>query len=266
MNEKPIEVLRRDGYVILKGVIPAHEVGPVRESVADTVRRHTSLPLPQGYVTGFLRLNQAIAPYLTDPRIMEIVEVLFGENARISMLTGVINGPGIQRGPVHADWPYNQDQYSRVRAPYPDVIMNLVTMWMLSRYTKANGGTIVVPRSHLHSNAPRQRTDLDPDSVFEDEMQIEGDPGDVAVFDARTWHSIAPNITEEERVGVIVRYAPWWLNLNPLRPGSRDRSQIVDDPGGSAATDPKVEPLPTSIYSRLPADLQPLLYHLVVED
>ncbi len=175
---------------------------------------------------------------------MEIVEELFGENARISMLTGVINGPGIQRGPVHADWPYNQDQYSRVRAPYPDVIMNLVTMWMLSRYTKANGGTIVVPRSHLHSNAPRQRTDLDPDSVFEDEIQIEGDPGDVAVFDARTWHSIAPNITEEERVGVIVRYAPWWLNLNPLRPGSRDRSQIVDDPGGSAATDPKVEPFP----------------------
>ena len=216
MHEDPMAVLRRDGYVILRSVIPADLVGAVRRSVADTVRKHTSLPLPQGYVTGFLRLNQAIAPYLNHPRIMAIVGELFGHNARISMLTGTINGPGLQRGTVHADWPYNQDQLSCVRAPYPDVVLNLVTMWMLSRFTPANGGTMVIPGSHLRNRAPRKGTDLDPNSVFEGETQIEGDPGDVAVFDARTWHSIAPNVTDEERVGVLVRYAPWWVNLGPV--------------------------------------------------
>ena len=223
ITEKPLDVLRREGYAILRRIIPPHDVNPIRESVAQTIRKHTSTPLPHGYVTGFLRLNQATAPYLTHPHIMEMVQELFGANARISMLTGVINGPGIKRGHVHADWPYNQDQCARIKAPYPDTVMNLVTMWMLTRYTKANGGTIVVPRSHLRHNSPQQGSDLDPNSVFEGETQVQGKPGDVAVFDARTWHAIAPNTTSKERVGVIVRYAPWWVNLNPLRPGSRDR-------------------------------------------
>lgn len=266
MHEDPMDMLRRDGYVILRSVIPADKVGAVRRSVAATVRKHTSLPLPQGYVTGFLRVNQAIAPYLNHPRIMAIVDVLFGTNARISMLTGTINGPGLKRGTVHADWPYNQNQLSCVPAPYPDVVLNLVTMWMLSRFTQANGGTIVVPGSHLRNRAPKTGTDLDPNSVFEGETQIEGDPGDVAVFDARTWHSIAPNVTDEERVGVLVRYAPWWVNLGPLRPGSRDRKQIIEDQGGGDHTDPKVQPLPESVYQRLPAAVQPLVYHMVVPD
>ena len=250
MHEDPMEVLRRDGYVILRSVIQADLVGAVRRSVAETVRKHTSLPLPQGYVTGFLRLNQALAPYLNHPRIMAIVGELFGHNARISMLTGTINGPGLQRGTVHADWPYNQDQLSCVRAPYPDVVLNLVTMWMLSRFTRANGGTMVVPGSHMRNRAPRKGTDLDPNSVFEGETQIEGNPGDVAVFDARTWHSIAPNVTDEERVGVLVRYAPWWVNLGPLRPGSRDRKQIIEDRGGGR---PYRSQSPTSAGIGLPA-------------
>ena len=89
MAREALELLGRDGYVILKGIIHSDEVGPIRNSVAETVRKHTTIPLPQGYVTGFLRLNQAIAPYVTHPRIMEIVDELFGEYARISMITGI---------------------------------------------------------------------------------------------------------------------------------------------------------------------------------
>ena len=263
MDSTAMQILRRDGFVLLKGIIPPDHVGRIRKDVADTVRRHTSLPLPKGYVTGFLRLNQTVAPYLTHPRILELVDRLFGEDARISMVTGVINGPGIERGPVHADWPYNQNHGSRVKAPYPDIVMNLVTMWMLSRFTKENGGTIVVPGSHRKNNAPRTGSELDPTATHEGETQLQGEPGDVCVLDARTWHAIAPNRTDEERVAVIVRYAPWWVNLNPLRPGSHDRKQIVEHRDGS---DPQVEPIPDSVYRLLPADLQTLVYHMVVED
>ena len=85
------------------------------------------------------------------------------------------------------------------------------------------------------------------------------------VFDARTWQAIAPNVSNEERIAVIVRYAPWWVNLAPLRLGSRERKQIVDDRGGSDI-DPKVEPIPASVYERLPEDVKPFVYHMVVED
>src|SRR5881409_4377607 len=127
-----LEALRREGCALLEAVIAAGEVGRVCASVSETVHRHTRLPLPQGYVTGFLRLDQSIAPYVAGPRILSVVRALFGEHARISMFTGTINGPGIPRGEWHADWPFNQGHRSRVSAPYPDVVMNLVTIWMLT--------------------------------------------------------------------------------------------------------------------------------------
>ena len=59
---------------------------------------------------------------------------------------------------------------------------------------------------------------------------------------------------------MIVRYAPWWLNLNPLRPGTRDRLQIIESAGGA---DVCVEPIPQEIYERLPPGVQPLVFHMV---
>lgn len=256
----PLETLKRDGFCVVEQVIPPGEVAAVRKSVAASVREHSSLPMPQGYVTGFLRVNQAMAPYLAHRIIMEIVESLFGDHARISMLTGAINAPGIKRGWVHADWPYNQKNKSHVQAPYPDIVMNLVTMWMLSDYTIENGGTIVVPGSHRMNRSPGIDRDLDPHGCYEGEVQLQGGAGDVGVFDARTWHAIAPNTSDSERVGVIVRYAPWWINLDPLCPGTRDRKQIVEDQGG---TDPRVEKLPDAIYECLPDAVKPLVYHMV---
>ncbi len=255
--------LNRYGYCILRKVIPPEDIPKLRDSIMASVREHSTLPPPSGYVTGFLRVNQAIAPYLTNPRLMAIVDHLFGEFPNISMLTGTINGRGIPRGEVHADWPYNQNNRSRVRAPYPDVIMNLVTMWMITDYTVENGGTIIIPGSHKRDYAPEHGTAVDPGAKYEGEVQLIGKAGDVGVFDARTWHAIAPNISDHDRSGVIVRYAPWWINLNPLKPGTRERRQMVEKTGGQ---DSEVALLPQSIYENLPEDLKPLIDHLVKEN
>ena len=260
--EDVLATLKRDGFCVLKSVIPQAEVGGVRDSVLKTVREHTFMPPPNGVVTGLLRKDQSMAPYLAQPRIMAVIERLFGDHARISMLTGLVNGPGIKRGPVHADWPFNQNARAHVQAPYPDVLMNMVTMWMLTDYTPENGGTLVIPGSHRRDYAPKHGTKYDPMSKYEGEIHLQGKAGDVGLFDARTWHATAENITQTERVGVLVRYCPWWLNLQTLRPGSRDRRQIVDATKGD---DSQVEPVPLSIFEKLPENAKPLLNHMVDE-
>ena len=257
-----LDDLDRDGYCIIRKVIPSEDIPSLHTSIVASVREHSSLPLPSGYVTGFLRVNQAIASYLTDPRLMAVVNRLFGEFPNISMITGTINGCGIPRGEVHADWPYNQNNRGRVRAPYPDVIMNLVTMWMITDYTVANGGTTIIPGSHKRDFSPEHGTAIDPDAKYDGEVQLVGKAGDVGVFDARTWHAIAPNNSDRDRVGVIVRYSPWWMNLNPLKPGTRERRLMVEETSGR---DPEVALLPKSIYENLPEELKPLIDHLVVE-
>ncbi len=258
-----LSTLDRDGYAVIKGIIPAAEVGAVRDSVRASVLRHSDTPPPLGHVSGFLRIDQSYAPYIAHPRLLAVADQLFGEFFRISVLTGSLNAPGIKRGEIHADWPYNQNARARVRAPYPDVLLNLVTMWMLTDYTIENGGTIVIPGSHKRNSSPQHGTSSDPWARYAGEVQLQGKAGDVGLFDARTWHAIAPNVSTQDRVGFIVRYAPWWVNLQPLRPGSRDRHQINDVTGGN---DGKVEPVPLSIYRTLPPGVQTLVYHMVDEN
>ena len=59
---------------------------------------------------------------------------------------------------------------------------------------------------------------------------------------------------------MIVRYAPWWLNLDPLRPGTIDREDIVDATGGVNA---EVPSLPASVFERLPEEVKGLLRYSV---
>lgn len=145
MLAKLREQFLTEGYCPIEGVIPPEEIGSLCAGVEQDVRAHTCLPLPTGYVPGLLRFNQSLAPYVTSERILNLVHSFFGPHARISMFTGMVNGPGIHRGELHSDWPYNQTAAAHIPPPYPDCVLHIVTMWMLSDFTEAGGGTIIVP-------------------------------------------------------------------------------------------------------------------------
>jgi ectoine hydroxylase-related dioxygenase (phytanoyl-CoA dioxygenase family) len=224
------------------------------------VHSHSLLPRPSGYAPGFLRFNQALAPYVASAPILPFVESLLGPYLRISMFTGTVNGPGIPRGDLHADWPYNQAGAARIPAPYPDCLMHIVTMWMLSDFTAEGGGTIVVPGSHRRPDHPRADGPIQPVTPYPGEKQLSSPAGTVAVFDARLWHAVAANRTDRPRVAAIVRYAPWWLNVNPLRPGTVDRQDIVEAQNGK---DSQVPSLPRDVFEKLPPEVQNLVRYSV---
>lgn len=252
--------LAEQGYCFIQDVIPADQIKAVCKSVARDVSIHTDVPMPTGHVPGFLSINQSLAPFLTNERIMQFVESVFGPHFRISMHTGAVNGSGIPRGALHADWPYNQKSAARMPAPYPDVITHLVTFWMLTDFTEENGATILVPGSHRKSDHPGERNGIDPMKPFPGERRMLGKAGTVVALDSRLWHAVAPNITDEDRVAVIIRFAPWWLNLDPLRPGTIDRQDIVEATNGENA---EVPGIPIEIFERLPPKLKPLLRYSV---
>src|SRR5262249_19514852 len=124
------EQLSRDGFCFLENVIPESEIPSIREAVVKDIWAHSLLPRPQGYAPGFMRVNQSLAPYLAAPPVMALMDSLFGPYSRISMVTGSVNCPGIPRGALHADWPFNQENAAHIPAPYPDVTMHVLTMWM----------------------------------------------------------------------------------------------------------------------------------------
>jgi hypothetical protein len=260
--EKSLFHLRTDGWCVVPDVIPTADVEAIRKSVDLTVaeNRNPNAPAGIGHLPTIIAYNQTFAKYLAAPSIMELVNAMLGEHVRISFTTGTINYPGNERGGWHADWPFNQRNAGHIPAPYPDATFHLTSLWMFSPFTDENGGTLVVPGSHRASNNPTGDNGIEALTPYPTEINANGTAGSVLLFDSRLWHASAPNRSQEPRVSVVVRYAPWWLNLEVLRPGSVERQQIVDAEGGK---ENELPPIPAESFEKLPDDVRPLFRHWV---
>jgi len=91
-------------------------------------------------------------------------------------------------------------------------------------------------------------------------IRITGPAGSMLLMDSRTWHCPPANHSDQARVCVAVRYAPWWLNLEALDPESELRRQWVDEPGLSENDQARI---PREAYERLPEKAKPLLRHWI---
>ncbi len=94
-----------------------------------------------------------------------------------------------------------------------------------------------------------------------EEMQMIGAAGSVLVMDSRVWHATPSNDSDETRVGLAIRWAPWWLNLDVLMPGTDERARMVDEVEGTKENE--VPALTPEIFANLPAAVQPLFRHWV---
>ena len=273
--------IRKHGYTILDGVIPATAIDEVRETVADALARNRERDAAEqeairklGHrvgvagvdgMRGVINETQIFASHVASDRLMSVVEHFFGPWARVSCTDCVVNHPGCGRGYWHADWPYNQTNASHIPAPYPDVLLHLSTIWMLTDFRDENGGTLLVPGSHRSGVNPSDGMEdvIDRDGPHPDEVHAEGTAGSVLLYDSRLWHAVAPNRANEPRVALIVRYAPWWLNLEVARPGSPEHEMMVIETEGKNYAQPALKP---EAFAALPDVAKPLYRHLVERD
>ena len=259
--EDLLEHMSIDGWCVIDGVIPPGEVEAVRSSVVDSVRKHNIESERQNLlkVSGLINFNQSFAPYLAEPRLLGLCKALLGEDVRVSFTTSTVLFPGNDRGGWHADWPFNQQNAGHIPAPYPDAVAHLTTIWMLSAF-KEDSGTYVVSGSHKENNNPTGGNGVPADQPHPTESRATGEPGAVLVMDSRIWHAIGANRSDEPRVAIINRFAPWWLNLDVLLPGSDERRRLVDERG---ANDNITPPVPPDVFQSLPNNVKPLFSHWV---
>ncbi len=275
------EILRHiklEGFCIVENVIPADKVPEIRDSVVEVVdkeKERTEAALAKTRAKGhriggeginsvpqLFRHSQVFVPYVTDDRILGTAEAMFGPYVKASATSGLINNPGNARGYWHADWPFNQTVANHVPMPYPDAALHLSSIWMLTPFNGVTGGTLVVPGSHRMPDNPSGDNGVDRDAPYPTEVNATGEPGSVLVFDSRLWHAVPPNKSDSPRVCIVVRFAPWWLNLEVEKAGSAEHERIVVETNGKGVPNPS---MPRSIYESLPEKAQGL-YRYWVED
>jgi ectoine hydroxylase-related dioxygenase (phytanoyl-CoA dioxygenase family) len=262
--EEHIDRIRTEGWTVIEGIIPEERIEAHKTEFYRVARENDIGSSLAGliFIPSVINFYQEMAEHLADPKIMGVVEALLGENSKVSFTSAIINEPGNERGGWHADWPFNARNAGCIKAPYPDGVFHLTALWMLSPFSAENGGTLVVPRSHLKSTNPTYWSIEEASKPLPNEFNASGPAGAVLLIDSRLWHATSKNHSDQPRVSFVNRYAPWWLNLNILKPGSLERRMMVDEPGKS---DNHVPPVKREVYDKIPEVAQPLFRHWLEE-
>ena len=130
------------------------------------------------------------------------------------------------RPPRSKSVPARESKYSiarRIRINFLEFLvrsMILASMWAITDFTEANGGTHIVPGSHLW---PADRT-----ARAEEVVAAAMPAGSVLLWMGGTLHGAGANRTDEWRYGVFLSYSLGWLR--------QEENQYIDMPRDVART------------------------------
>lgn len=155
---------------------------------------------------------------LAHPRVRPIVDHALGTDYLLSSHSANIAKPGGVAMRLHTDqwWmpaptrpdrphlPVGSITREKTDAPNaasisPRAVVNVV--WMIGAFTPENGGTRVVPRSHLWGRRPDHPKDNAVETVA-----LEGPPGTVGFLDGRIWHGTGANTSDQSRWAILTTF------------------------------------------------------------
>ncbi|MEO7839493.1 MAG: phytanoyl-CoA dioxygenase family protein [Anaerolineales bacterium] len=222
MDDEQHKQLNEQGYLIFKNLLSPSQIETLLARLEELWAAEGDKAGEENYFeVGVRRLanlankGEIFRGIYAHPQVLEVVEAVMGADIRASMvnardvppLTGV-------RMPFHMD-----ADKGRVR---DEIGYNAASaIWMLDEFTLENGATAFVPGSHLLDKSPKQvLSDLN--ASHPDEIIIEGQAGDVLVFNGHCWHAGRPNTTDRHRRAILVHY----LRADVPRP--ENRRQHID--------------------------------------
>jgi len=201
MDIKEIEKLKKEGYVVLKNIVPNDLLNRISDSIDKTFIEHKKIQIKNN--SDVITDGVALHALLSDNVFIELLEFLqlqgFITNLQqnyfnskcilnsLSALNNIPNKPNFS-SKVHRDLRF----YS---GNLPIMINCLI---MVDEFTLDNGGTYLLPGSHLNEAKPSD------EEFFNSAIQATGNRGDILIFDANVWHASAPNKTDKDRRAVPI--------------------------------------------------------------
>ncbi|MDC6451747.1 phytanoyl-CoA dioxygenase family protein [Alphaproteobacteria bacterium] len=162
---------------------------------------------------------------LQDHSYADCVKQIIGEEFLVSSFGANIAKPGGMAMDLHTDQWWLPDPVSRNEEFLPsgsinrkkfnykinkDILNNKNfisrpavsnVLIMLNGMSKENGGTLIVPGSHLFGRHPDNILDKD---IFT--ISAEGPPGCAIITDGRLWHGTGANITQKNRLALLITF------------------------------------------------------------
>lgn len=188
------------GYLPLGQILAADEVVTIRnrldelgETEGEDAGRELHTEDGTVRVANLLDKDAIFERFITHPRVLTAITHVIGTSIQLSSLSSRASLPGHGQQGLHADWhdPVEPGDYYVCNAA-----------WMLDDFSAANGGTRIIPGSHLRQQLPQDALQ-DREADQPDQINMTSKAGSVIIFNSHLWHGGAVNRSQAPRHVVL---------------------------------------------------------------
>ncbi len=197
------------GYCVVPNVLSRTEVAALKARLMEQaegerargVAFHDGGPTrPNQRLWMLMNKGKVFRDLMLHPMVEAMMGHLLGPDFLLSSFTANIAHPGGEPMVLHTD-----QGYVGFWTPVP-VVANIA--WMLDDFSDENGGTRLVPASHLDATATPRSSAFAPDKpanmpTLADTIAAEGKAGSILCFDGRIWHGTGANRSGKPRHALL---------------------------------------------------------------
>lgn len=196
-----IDVLRRDGFVVLDNLLGPEEVEQVRSELephfgCEGWGRNEFEGLRTERIYSLLAKCPSVAALVEHPKVLSVLDAFLRPSRTLAACQATRIHPGETAQFLHAD-----DELGA--PPRPRAPASVSLMWALSEFTPENGSTLLVPGSHAWDDERRPEV--------EDATALTVPAGSVLLWLGGVFHGGGANTSEDCRDGISIIYFQPWL-------------------------------------------------------
>ena len=201
MKTENIFELKNQGYTIIRNLIDDNWLDKLRVALDESFIKHRQTQVANN--NDIQTDGVALHVLLSDPLFIEFLEELQNKEFFNFLSNSFFNSKCIINSFSGLDNLPNQPNFSAIvhrdlRFYSGDFPIMLNCLLMVDDFTIENGGTYLLPYSHLEERKPSD------EEFFNKAIQAVGTKGDMLVFNANVWHSSAPNKTQDHRRAIPI--------------------------------------------------------------
>ena len=199
--------IKKDGYLIIPNFFKKKSLNEMKKALIKIAAYEKKIKKAYMYgknsknqrVYNLLSKHKCFREFLDCSFMYNLLNKVYDRNTYhekfgLSSMAAHIIPPGGEPLPLHID--------SVVPEPIPKWMIRFITVITLSEFTKNNGSTAVVPKSHKLLRKPNVH-----DHEKFKEIILKAPEGSLIMWDGLLWHRSTENTSKQSRLGVIVSYA-----------------------------------------------------------
>lgn len=228
LADEEIRQFDEEGYLIVRGVLDSPAISELIEVgdqlMASDRRENRQVSHSELYDSfrNCLAIEDIFMPLLTNEKILSIVVQLLG--AHLQLMTSHLiykhpDPPGTSNNARSPGWHRDYGSATKVLGNGVPRILLKCGYYLTDLSEPNSGATLVAPGSnHLLERIQIPEGQTDPINFVEPRLK----PGDCLLFENRTWHAGAANLTTRIRKGIMFGYGYRWVMPMDYRTQSPD--------------------------------------------